>query len=146
MLTREQADRIASAIQVVRPDWNHPQLMGVLAKDEIRQRRTYVDTFHAMLSIALDDATRQPTRVLEPGPWWRVAPVERGATAALRTPADDDCRECGQPAAHPSHFDESEHGCTYLSPSAWAERANAADHHAMAAEIRRQLTQQEAPE
>lgn len=50
--------------------------------------------------------------------------------------ADDDCRECGQPATHWSHFDDSDRGCKYLSAAAWAERARTADHHELAAQVR----------
>lgn len=145
MLNHDQADRIASAIQVVRPDWNHKQLMGVLGMDDIKLRRTYVDTFHAMLAIALDGSTKQPTRVLEPGPWWAASTdsaIPPNTSDLLPTHADDDCRECGQPATHWTHFDTTDRGCAYLSPSAWAERARAADHHAKAAEVRQQMRQE----
>lgn len=140
MLTREQADTIATAIAVVRPAWDHNRLMGILGRDDIKLRRGYIDTFHAFLAIALD-LSSEPAQVLDAGPHWAIGealarPVN--TSSLLPNHADDDCRECGRPARHPSHFDESDLGCVYLSPSAWAARTPA-DHRAKAADVRAQM-------
>lgn len=56
---------------------------------------------------------------------------------------DDTCTTCNQPATHPSHFDETDLGCTYVSPATWAAQQTTTDHHAAAERLREQLRAKE---
>jgi hypothetical protein len=106
MLTRPQADRIATAIRVVRPEWDTAEIMATLSHDDIRNRRGYADTFHAILAIALDDATNHPNRLLAAGPWWSIRGTAGVNTSSLLPVIDfgTDCVECLKPADHPWHI------------------------------------------
>ena len=102
MITKSEADRIATAITAARPEWSHAQIMGVLGKESIREKRCYADTFHAMLAVALDPKTKQPTRVLEAGPWWGVGAALNepiNTTSLLPKPDfESGCHICLRPA------------------------------------------------
>lgn len=100
MLTRNEAERIANATCALRPSWNEAQVMGVLADPRIRERRTFADTARAMCWLATDEATRQPTRIFEHGPWWqqlgKSGPAELNASAHIRRASPDDCGICSR--------------------------------------------------
>lgn len=104
MLTRVQADLIATAIRVVRPAWAYDELMGTLSHDDIRNRRGYADTFHALLELALDRDTNHPNRLLAAGPWWSLRGVSTNTSDTL--PVIDfatACDECLKPFEHLWH-------------------------------------------
>lgn len=97
MLTRNEAERIANATCALRPSWNEAQVMGVLADPRIRERRTFADTARAMCWLATDEATRQPTRIFEHGPWWQqVGPREFNTSAHIPRASSDDCGICSR--------------------------------------------------
>lgn len=96
MLTKDEADRIASAITALRPDWNHAQLMAVLSDKRLRERRIYSDAALALTALALDPTTRQPTRIFEHGPWWEVLAPRVGVASSYREVTDADCAICGR--------------------------------------------------
>lgn len=94
MLSKEEAQKIAAVANVLRPDWSIAQVMGVLGKEDIRVRRTYRDTAIAMAALACDATTRQPTRLLESGPWWEVtAPAK--PTVSYPEVIPGNCILCG---------------------------------------------------
>lgn len=96
MLTREEAQRIAAAVNALRPDWAQAGLMTVLSDERIRLTRTYRDTAVAFVALAADPESRKPTRIFEHGPWWESArPV--GAVTPLRKIPDDACATCFEP-------------------------------------------------
>lgn len=100
MIEKEQAERIAGAIACLRPDWSEKQIMGVLADPRIRERRIFRDVAIAMTALALDPASRQPTRIFEHGHWWEILaprPTEQPTPMPprlrpdeFRVPADSD--------------------------------------------------------
>ena len=96
MLTRDEADRIADAIQALRPNWNRPQLMAVMGDDRIRLRRQAKDVAAALSWLALDADTRQPTRLYEAGPWWATTDPP-GSPPKYRASDPTDCATCGRP-------------------------------------------------
>lgn len=99
MLTHAEAARIAASGSALRPDWSQEQIIGVLRDPRIRVHRTPADTAAALARLALDPDTRQPTRLLEAGPWWTTAPGG-GPAALVHRPAHDDCSVCHKPK-HP---------------------------------------------
>lgn len=95
MVNRQEAQRIASAITMLRGDWSQGLIMAVLG-DERCIHRSYADLAIAMTAVAVDPQSKKPGRIHEPGPWW-------GATLAVqpppkvRAPLPDDCDICSQP-------------------------------------------------
>ncbi len=98
MLSRAEAERIAASGSALRPAWSQEQILAVLADPRIRVHRTPSDTAAALARLALDPDTRQPTRMLEAGPWWTTNPADRGPV--YRKPEPDDCHHCHRPQ-HP---------------------------------------------
>jgi hypothetical protein len=94
-LSRAEAERIAASGSALRPAWSQEQILGVLADPRIRVHRTPADTAAALARLALDPDTRQPTRLLEAGPWWTTN-TSSGPT--YRKPEPDDCHHCHRPA------------------------------------------------
>lgn len=90
-----EAEKIAGAINVVRPDWPTTSLLTLIRKNLMHRPRR--DVFVALAWVASEAATTTPARVLElSGPWWKAAGIE-GAVAERRTvSADNQCAECGQ--------------------------------------------------
>lgn len=96
MITKTEAERIAAAINALRPDWSQAQIMGVLADERIRVQKTYADTALAMTKLALDPETRQPTRVFEHGHWWVNVQPTVSQSAHVRAMSPDDCDICSR--------------------------------------------------
>jgi hypothetical protein len=95
VITREEAQRIAASGAALRPRWSQEQILGVLLNDRICRFRTPADTAAALARLALDPDTRQPTRLLEAGPWWTTT----GESKPLyRKPEPTDCHHCHRPA------------------------------------------------
>ncbi|MBS44109.1 MAG: hypothetical protein CMH83_13280 [Nocardioides sp.] len=69
-----EADRIAAAIGVMRPDWPVPSVRTLIR--ERLQDRPRRDVAVALAWIASDSATKTPARVLESGPWWLAAAAD----------------------------------------------------------------------
>lgn len=66
-----EAQRIAAAMNALRPDWPTTQLRTLLReKLGDRPRR---DVAVALAWIACEAGTANPYRVLEAGPWWKAA-------------------------------------------------------------------------
>lgn len=95
MVNRAEAERIAGAVNALRPDWAPASVVAVIADDRIRHR-AYPDLTHAFVALALDHTSRKPTRIFEAGPWW-TAPGVVVAGPSYRYPAHDDCDTCGLP-------------------------------------------------
>lgn len=108
MLTKDQAENICRIVNVIRPDWNQTGIMAILGDERLRVDRSYRAAAVAFVALALDPASRKPTRIFEHGHWWEAArPIgdQPSASAWIRTPAGDDCDICGRPPAspHPEH-------------------------------------------
>ena len=100
MLTRDDAARIADAITALRPTWTQNRLMGLMADPAIRGRRQPKDVAAAFAWIALDSETREPTRILEAGPWWGTADASAQSAGPVYRHTDPrDCGTCNKPEA-----------------------------------------------
>lgn len=97
MLTREEANRIADAIQVLRVDWPRLGVMTVLSDERIRTKRQYRDVLVAFVVLASDPETQKPTRLFEHGPWWEAARPLAPVVQLYRRPTGLDCVTCSLP-------------------------------------------------
>ena len=85
-MTPGEIDRIAAAVNALRPDWPRASLVTFIAAQlSARSRR---DVAVALTWVACDSASVKPARVLEAGPWW-VA-VASTASATYRPPRNDE--------------------------------------------------------
>lgn len=104
-MNRPEAEQIASAITMIRPDWLRTSLLTILSRHQNRSAR---DTMLALVWVAYDPDTKFPTRIDSEGPWWhtgRLAAVETAITppARLACPIHgqpEPCSACG-PLADP---------------------------------------------
>lgn len=71
-MNRTEVERIAKAINGLRPDWPWNALVTFI--EAHLTERAYRDVAVALTVVACDPETRTPKRVLEPGPWWHVGP------------------------------------------------------------------------
>ena len=91
MMTRSQAVAVATAVQQVRPEWDHP---GILAALQAAQGHgTPAEVAAAAFRLAGDLKVRTPGMLAQPGKHWR-APAEGGPTVSVVVPR---CPE------HPEH-------------------------------------------
>lgn len=97
MLTREEAQLIAGAINVLRADWSVPSIMAILGDDRLRHRRTYRQVVVAFAALASDPECRKPTRIFEHGPWWVAAHPLAPVISMYRRPTGLDCSICSLP-------------------------------------------------
>lgn len=80
MMTRAQAVAIATAVQQVRPEWDHP---GILAALQAAQGHgTPAEVAAAAFRLAGDLKVRTPGMLAQPGKHWR-APAEGGPTVSV---------------------------------------------------------------
>lgn len=101
MLSKDEAQRIASAVNALRPDWSINGLMSVLGDTRCRNRPRK-DLTIAFVTLALDETSRKPTRIYEHGPWWEVLAPKVGTTVSYRELGPDDCDICSRPQTmHP---------------------------------------------
>ena len=70
-----EIDRLASAINQLRPDWPTLSLRTFISTN--LADRHYRDAIIALGWVAADPATHTPARALEAGPWWRAALADR---------------------------------------------------------------------
>ena len=104
-VNENEARRIAAVTSTIREDWHPAGLMSILA-DRRLVGRSFEGMLRVFVDLALDPATRRPTRVFESGPWW-LAAGPRGETANVppRSRADD-CDVCHGPR-HPDRADHA---------------------------------------
>ena len=80
MMTRSQAVAVATAVQQVRPEWDHP---GILAALQAAQGHgTPAEVAAAAFRLAGDLKVRTPGMLAQPGKHWR-APAEGGPTVSV---------------------------------------------------------------
>lgn len=77
-MDKPQAETLAAAINVLRPDWPVRQIVNLLAK---HRQRPFADVAIALTAIAVDPATRTPARLHEDGPWWKAAHTARAGSS-----------------------------------------------------------------
>ena len=69
-VNRPEAEQVAAAVAMIRPDWLQSSLVRMLEKHQHRPAR---DVMLALVWCAYDPATDSPGRINQPGPWWDVA-------------------------------------------------------------------------
>ena len=74
-MNENEIERIAAAVNVLRPDWPASSLRTLLAKPELAKRPRR-DVAVALAWIACESTTKTPARVLEAGPWWIATNAE----------------------------------------------------------------------
>ena len=95
-MNEHEAERIAAAMNQLRPDWPTKSLRTLLAKPQLANRPRR-DVTVALAWVACETATATPARVLEAGPWWRAAGVEGSPNAREPFDASTFCGTCGEP-------------------------------------------------
>ena len=80
MMTRAQEVAIATAVQQLRPDWNHPGIVAALRTAQAHG--TPAEVAAAACRLAGDTNTRTPGRLKDPGAHWK-APAEGGPTVSV---------------------------------------------------------------
>lgn len=92
-MNEHEIERIAAAVNVLRPDWPTNSLRTLIAtKLGNRPRR---DVMVALAWIACEPNTATPARVVEAGPWWRAA-AAGGESTNTPPRLDQACRLCGR--------------------------------------------------
>lgn len=124
-MNETEIERIAAAINLLRPDWPAKSLRTLLGRSELCQRPRR-DVAVALVWVACDSETKSPARVIEAGPWWRAAAGgESLDDRAPRPPKPDQaCRLCGR------HIDRCICGQQEIRPPRRSEHI--ADHAAAA--------------
>ena len=93
MMTRAQGVAIATAVQQVRPEWDHP---GILAALHAAQGMgSPAEVAAAAFRLAGDLKARTPGLLPKPGSHWR-APAEGGPTVSVVV------TRCGEHPEHPA--------------------------------------------
>jgi hypothetical protein len=107
MIDQTQAERIAQAINALRPDWPIRSLVTFTMRN--LSARAYRDAVVALAWIATDPATKTPARILEAGPWWKATQIEDGtvSTVTHRCPEHPterawSCKPCAEQAIDPT--------------------------------------------
>ena len=77
-MNRTEAERIAKAINGLRPDWPWNSLVTFI--ETHLSERAYRDVAVALAYVACEAETRTPKRVLESGPWWHIGPASTRTT------------------------------------------------------------------
>lgn len=93
-MTELEADRLATAVHALRPDWPRTSVRTVIGHDLLE--RPYAEAAAALLLVALDPETKTPRRVLLPGHWW-MTPYAAVGPPRPRYTAADLCSICGHP-------------------------------------------------
>jgi hypothetical protein len=89
-----ERERIAAAMNQLRPDWPRKQLLTLLTNPQLADRPRR-DVTVALAWVACESGTASPFRVLEAGPWWKSAAVD-GTTSSNRDnpPKHERCSVC----------------------------------------------------
>lgn len=119
MMTRAQEVAIATAVQQLRPDWDHPGIVAALRAAQAHG--TPAEVAAAACRLAGDTNTRTPGRLKDPGAHWK-APAEGGPTVSVVV------TRCGDHPEHPAL------GCPQCR-----EEKRGVDHAAHAANLRESL-------
>lgn len=126
----EQADRIAAAVNMLRPDWPTRSIRKLLDRPTLAGRPLR-DVAVALTWVACDPGSATPARVTTAGPWWTAAAAAadpriaegRGLTMDQGChcgrplhPADADCRDPGRYRHTPVNLAaNAQHRAAYLA-------------------------------
>lgn len=97
-MNENEIERIAAAVNQLRPDWPTASLRTLLGRPELvnRPRR---DVAVALSWVACEAESKTPARVLGAGPWWQATSVE-GGTSPRPAPFGERCRHCTMTRDH----------------------------------------------
>jgi hypothetical protein len=95
MVNKQEAERIAASVNMLRPDWPKNLILAVLGDDRCIHRG-YADLAIAMTCVAVDPTSQKPGRIHERGPWWNATLATMPAEPA-RVINDEDCAICYRP-------------------------------------------------
>ena len=114
-MNENEVNRIANAVNALRPDWPAASLRTLISGK--LGNRTRRDVAVALTWVACDSTTKTPARVLEAGPWWHAVMPEGGI---VRHPPKrgDDC------PGHPGEWPDSCRGCASDRLAGTETRAN----------------------
>ena len=93
MLTRAQEVAIATAVQQLRPDWDHPGIVAALRAAQAHG--TPAEVAAAAFRLAGNLQVRTPGMLAQPGAHWK-APAEGGPTVSVVV------TRCGEHPEHPA--------------------------------------------
>ena len=93
MMTRSQAVAVATAVQQVRPEWDHAGILAALEKASTLG--TPAEVAAAAFRLAGNLQVRTPGMLAQPGAHWK-APAEGGPTVSVVV------TRCGEHTAHPA--------------------------------------------
>lgn len=115
-MIKTEAQRIAAAVNIIRPEWPTGLLMTVLG-DTRMVNRPYADAMIALVACALDSKVEKPGRVHNDGNWWAAVTASRPVGVKYKTITDADCAICSRPEhEHPlltdNHVWEPQHART----------------------------------
>ena len=93
-MTPEETQRLAGAMNALRPDWPVTSLRTFITNE--LATRAYRDAAVALTRVACDQASKTPRRVLENGPWWAavVAREPESERHPANTPISKLCPNC----------------------------------------------------
>ena len=78
MTLESERQRIAAAVNQLRPDWPVKSLLSLLDSDHLANRPRR-DVCVALTWIACDIDSQTPARIREDGPWWRATNADNDA-------------------------------------------------------------------
>lgn len=100
MLTREEGERLAAAVNALRADWPTKSLFSFIGQ---RATRPYRDLALELVYVALDPKTETPARIDQDGPWKQLTRVTNPADGLQRIDFATACHECLHPFEHLWH-------------------------------------------
>ena len=86
MMTRTQAEALATFIAKVRPDWDHPGIVAAISKAQAKA--TPLQVARALVNLAENSDLRTPAMLAEKGQHWRdgMEPTGPNASHDVRCP------------------------------------------------------------
>lgn len=114
MADHNEIQRIATAMNALRPAWPINSLVTFLGK---HQTRPFRDLAIAAVVVATDERTTTPNLLNQSGPWWKAAQEGTGVTTPQVGPGRDRCTVYG----HESYPARTCPGCRteYLHTNTW---------------------------
>ena len=99
-MNRAEAEQIATAVSVIRPDWLRTSLVTALGRlPEHYRIRPARDVHLALLWLAYDPDTKTPGRLGQEGPWWGVGSLAGPGTTRTAEPGIVTYCTHGEPGA-----------------------------------------------
>ena len=112
-MNKREADLIATAVSIIRPDWLRTSLVTMLGNLPARLRdRSARDVHMALLWLAYDPQQETPRLLRENGEWWRPA-TQAHAEPGILTHCEHGkhgwCYDCERPEDLPTPEQVSEY-------------------------------------